>query len=48
MTQVEVKEFLKKIKAHYQEFKMDESYIIKEWIENLLPYDKEDIYEKFK
>ena len=48
MTQAEVKEFLKKIKAHYQEFKMDESYIIKEWIENLIPYDKEDIYEKFK
>lgn len=48
MTSVEVKEFLKKIKAHYQEFKCDETFIIQEWIENLLPYEKKDIYEKFK
>lgn len=48
MTTAETKEFLKKIKAHYQEFKCDEVYIVKEWIESLLPYSKEDVYEKFK
>ncbi len=48
MTNIEVKEFLKKVKAHYQEFKCDEEFIIREWIENLIPYDKNDIYEKFK
>lgn len=48
MTEIEVRDFLKKIKAHYQEFKIDEAFIIKEWIESLIPYDKEDIYEKFK
>lgn len=48
MTQIEVKEFLQKIKARYQEFKIDEPFIIREWIESLAPYDKADIYEKFE
>ena len=48
MTSIEVKDFLKKIKAHYQEFKCDEEFIMREWIENLVPYDKKDVYEKFK
>lgn len=46
MTTVEVKEFLQKIKARYQEFKCDEPFIIKEWIEALAPYEKKDVYEK--
>lgn len=47
MTDIEVKNFLKKVKAHYQEFKIDEPFIVREWIENLCPFDQKDILEKF-
>lgn len=48
MTELEVKDFLQKVKAHYQEFKIDEVWIVKEWIDNLVPFDKEDIYAKWQ
>ena len=48
MTEIEVRKFLEKIKAHYQEFKNDETFISREWLEGLCPYDKEDVYAKFQ
>jgi hypothetical protein len=45
MTKNEVINFLKKIKANYQSFSM-EDYVINEWYDRLKPYDVDDVYSK--
>ena len=45
MTKQEVVNFLKKIKANYQSFSM-EDYVINEWYDRLKPYDIDDVYLK--
>ena len=45
MTKQEVINFLKKIKANYQSFSM-EDYVINEWYDRLKPYDIDDVYLK--
>ena len=45
MTKQEVVNFLKKIKANYQGFSM-EDYVINEWYDRLKPYDIDDVYLK--
>lgn len=45
MQKTEVITFMKKIKAYYQTFSM-EDYIVSEWQDRLKPYDLEDVYAK--
>lgn len=45
MQKLEVINFMKKIKAYYQTFSM-EDFVIKEWQDRLKPYDIEDVYVK--
>lgn len=45
MQKAEVITFMKKIKAYYQTFSM-EDYIVAEWQDRLKPYDLEDVYAK--
>lgn len=47
MTKEETLDLLHKIKAHYQEFAL-EDYVISEWYENVKPYDYEDVLKKFE
>lgn len=47
MTKTEILRFMKKIKAYYQEFSL-EDYVIEEWEEGLKPYEKEDVENKFQ
>ena len=45
MTNKEVKDFLLKIKSHYQNFSV-EDYIVEEWCEALKNYEAIDVYKK--
>lgn len=45
MTKQEVINFMKKIKANYSDFPM-EDYVINEWYDRLKPYDVDDVYLK--
>ena len=47
MQKLEVIEFMKKIKAYYQTFSM-EDYVVREWQEKLKPYDATDVYQKLE
>jgi hypothetical protein len=47
MTKSETLGFIKKIKAYYPMFKLEEEGI-NEWIDRLKPYDLSDILEKFE
>jgi hypothetical protein len=47
MTKEELKNFMTKIKAHYQEFST-EDYVVKEWYKKLKPFDIEDVEKKFE
>lgn len=47
MTRTEVVDFMKVIKAYYQNF-IVEDYVIDEWYKQLSKYEKDDVYEKFE
>lgn len=47
MVKQETAKFLKKIKAHYQNF-IIEDYVIDEWHSKLKPYEYRDVLEKFE
>lgn len=47
MTILEVKEFMKRIKSHYQEFVVDD-FKTKEWYSELKKYDYEDVNNKLE
>ena len=47
MTREELKSFMTKIKANYQEFST-EDYVVKEWYKKLEPYDLEDVEVKLE
>lgn len=46
MQKLEVINFMKKIKAYFPMFSM-EDYTVEEWQDRLKPYDIEDVYRKF-
>lgn len=46
MTKEETLSLLHKIKAHYQEFAL-EDYVINEWYDKLEPYEYQDLLKKF-
>lgn len=47
MTKSEVVDFMKVIKAYYQNF-LVEDYVVDEWYKQLSKYEKDDVYEKFE
>ena len=47
MTRTEVVDFMKVIKAYYQNF-LVEDYVVDEWYKQLSKYEKDDVYEKFE
>lgn len=48
MTKQEVTDFIKKIKAYYPYFSIEDKESMDEWALKLKPYDKEDILQKFE
>ena len=48
MTKAEVNSFIKKIKAYYPYFSIDNEDMLDEWATRLKPYDKEDVYRKLE
>ena len=48
MTKAEVNSFIKKIKAYYPYFSIDNEEMLDEWATRLKPYDKEDVYRKLE
>ena len=46
MTKEEASEVLRRIKANYQEFSIQENYIKDEWYRALQNYDLEDVFQK--
>lgn len=47
MNKAELKSFMEKIKANYQEFSI-EGYVVNEWYKRLKDYDIEDVEKKFE
>lgn len=47
MTIMEAKDFMKRVKSHYQDFIIDD-FKIKEWYSELKKYDYEDVNKKFE
>lgn len=48
MESTDTKRFLKKIKAYYSNFNIDDFDVVNEWIEVLKPYSEEDVLKEFQ
>lgn len=48
MTKAEVSSFVKKIKAYYNYFNIEDEEIFNEWVNKLRPYETEDVEKKLE